>query len=187
MVEEELKLQKDDMIVIYTDGITEAMNGKRELFGEQRFVECIKKYGKLTSKEFIDNLDRELKDFTMGYPQNDDITIVAIKEKKTDTAMLNKVQREIEKLRKKRISAKEIQKKLGVDLKTLKELKKEKREKPVEKLRFLTVEQKKELMQMVIEHPEWGSSNYEKAMQLKFGAAVTKKLINTGAILRSIN
>ncbi|HPD18948.1 MAG TPA: SpoIIE family protein phosphatase, partial [Candidatus Goldiibacteriota bacterium] len=167
MVEEELKLQKDDMIVIYTDGITEAMNGKRELFGEQRFVECIKKYGKLTSKEFIDNLDRELKDFTMGYPQNDDITIVAIKEKKTDTAMLNKVQREIEKLRKKRISAKEIQKKLGVDLKTLKELKKEKREKPVEKLRFLTVEQKKELMQMVIEHPEWGTSNYEKAMQLK--------------------
>ncbi|MBP7791923.1 MAG: SpoIIE family protein phosphatase [Candidatus Goldbacteria bacterium] len=178
MVEEELKLQKDDMIVIYTDGITEAMNGKRELFGEQRFVECIKKYGKLTSKEFIDNLDRELKDFTMGYPQNDDITIVAIKEKKTDTAMLNKVQREIEKLRKKRISAKEIQKKLGVDLKTLKELKKEKREKPVEKLRFLTVEQKKELMQMVIEHPEWGTSNYEKAMQLKFGIAVTRKLIN---------
>ncbi len=179
MVEEELKLQKDDMIVVYTDGITEAMNGKRELFGEKRFVECIKKYGKLTANEFIDNLDREIKEFTQGYPQNDDITIVAIKEKKTDTAMLNKLQREIEKLRKKRMTAKQIQKKLGVDLRALKELKKEKQEKGKEKLRFLTVEQKKELMQLVIEHPEWGLSNYEKAMQLKFGEIVTGKLINS--------
>ncbi|MCX8094100.1 MAG: SpoIIE family protein phosphatase [Candidatus Goldbacteria bacterium] len=178
MVEEELKLQKDDMIVVYTDGITEAMNGKRELFGEKRFVECIKKYGKLTAKEFIDNLDMEIKAFTQGYPQNDDITIVAIKEKRTDTAMLNKMQREIEKLRKKRLSAKEIEKKLGIDLRTLKELKKEREEKGKEKLRFLTVEQKKELTQLVIEHPEWGAANYEKAMQLKYGPIVTKKLIN---------
>lgn len=178
MVEEELKLQKDDMIVIYTDGITEAMNGKRELYGEKRFVECIKKYGTLTANEFIANLDREIKEFTQGYPQNDDITIVAIKEKQTDTAMLNKMQREIEKLRKKRLSAKEIQKQLGVDLRSLKELRKEKEKKRKEKLRFLTVEQKKEIMQLVIEHPDWGSANYEKAMQLKFGELVTAKLIN---------
>lgn len=178
MVEEMLKLQKDDMIVIYTDGITEAMNGKRELFGEKRFVECIKKYGRLTANEFIYNLDREIKEFTQGYPQNDDITIVAIKEKRTDTAMLNKMQREIEKLRKKRLTAKEIQKKLGINLMMLKELKKEQKEKGKEKLRFLTVEQKKELMQLVIEHPEWNSSSYEKAMQLKFGGMVVAKLIN---------
>lgn len=180
MVEEELKLQKGDMIVIYTDGITEAMNGKRELYGEKRFVECIKKYGKFTANEFIYNLDREIKEFTQGYPQNDDITIVAIKEKKTDTAILNKMQREIEKLRKNRLSAKEIQKKLGIDLKLLKEIRKEKKEKEKEKekLKFLTVEQKKEIIQMIIKHPDWRFTNYEKAMQLKFGKSVTAKLIN---------
>mgnify|MGYP000235855357 CR=1 FL=1 len=177
LVEEELKLQKDDMIVVFTDGITEAMNGKKELYGEKRFVECIKKYGKLPPREFIDNLEREIREFTMGYPQSDDITIIAIKEKKTDIAMLNKMHREIEKLRKQRLSAKEIQKKLGVDLMSLKALMKETKEKGKEKLRFLTIEQKKELMAMVIEHPEWGFANYEKAMQLKFGEQVTKKLI----------
>ncbi|HRU40009.1 MAG TPA: SpoIIE family protein phosphatase, partial [Candidatus Goldiibacteriota bacterium] len=80
MVEERLKLQKDDLLCVYTDGIIEAMNGKREIFGEKRFMECIRKYGKLSSAEFIEKLDAEIKEFTQGYPQNDDITIVVIKE-----------------------------------------------------------------------------------------------------------
>src|SRR5262245_43466436 len=69
------------MLVIYTDGITEAMNAEREQFGEGRLLAAIKRYGHGTAQEFADALTREIHDFTGGAPQNDDITLVAIKEK----------------------------------------------------------------------------------------------------------
>jgi hypothetical protein len=179
MVEEKVKLQKDDLICVYTDGIVEAMNGKREIYGEKRFMECIKKNGKLPSTEFIAKLDDEIKEFTQGYPQNDDITIVVIKEERTDTAMINKMSREIEKLKKKRMKTKDIEKKLGINIKQFTTMKKEKKEmgNKKEKIRFMTFEMKKELMKTVIEHPEWNINTYEKAMQLMFGPSITESLI----------
>jgi transposase len=69
------------MIVIYTDGITEAMNPSREQFGEARLLAAIKKYGHLSAQEFAAALDKEIHEFTAGALQNDDITLVAIKEK----------------------------------------------------------------------------------------------------------
>jgi transposase len=78
---EKLTLRQDDMLVIYTDGITEAMNADREQFGEARLLAAIKKHGHGTAQEFADELNREIHEFTGGAPQNDDITLVAIKEK----------------------------------------------------------------------------------------------------------
>jgi serine phosphatase RsbU (regulator of sigma subunit)/anti-sigma regulatory factor (Ser/Thr protein kinase)/transposase len=78
---EKLTLRQDDMLVIYTDGITEAMNGDREQFGEARLLAAIKKHGHGTAQEFADALNQEIHEFTEGAPQNDDITLVAIKEK----------------------------------------------------------------------------------------------------------
>ncbi|UCH84874.1 MAG: anti-sigma factor antagonist, partial [Candidatus Latescibacterota bacterium] len=80
---EKIKLKKDDMLVIYTDGVTEAMNDKREQYGEDRLIETIKKYGNLHPSEFIVKLERDIKGFTGGTAQNDDITVVAVKEKLT--------------------------------------------------------------------------------------------------------
>jgi serine phosphatase RsbU (regulator of sigma subunit)/transposase len=78
---EKLTLRQDDMLVIYTDGITEAMNPEREQFGEARLLMAIKKHGHRTAQEFSDALNQEIHEFTGGAPQNDDITLVAIKEK----------------------------------------------------------------------------------------------------------
>jgi anti-anti-sigma factor len=78
---EKIKLKKDDMLVIYTDGVTEAMNEEREQYGEERLLSLIKKHGRLTPIDFIEKLSNDVKEFTGGYPQNDDITVVAIKEK----------------------------------------------------------------------------------------------------------
>jgi transposase len=78
---EKLTLRKDDMLVIYTDGITEAMNPDRDQFGEGRLLAAIKRYGHLTAQEFADALNLEIQEFTGGAPQNDDITLVAIKER----------------------------------------------------------------------------------------------------------
>jgi len=92
---ERLTLRQDDMIVIYTDGITEAMNPSREQFGEGRLLAAIKRYGHLTAEEFAQSLDREIHDFTSGALQNDDITLVAIKEKVEPEERLEAKRREL--------------------------------------------------------------------------------------------
>jgi serine phosphatase RsbU (regulator of sigma subunit)/anti-sigma regulatory factor (Ser/Thr protein kinase)/transposase len=78
---EKIRLKKDDMLLIYTDGITEAMNEKRELYGEDRLIDAIKRLGGLHPQEFVRELEKDIKDFTGGIPQHDDITVVAVKEK----------------------------------------------------------------------------------------------------------
>lgn len=78
-----IKLAKDDILLVYTDGITEAMNSKRELFGEERLQKALHKYGHLDAAEFVEKLKDSIYSFTEGNPQYDDITLVAIKEKST--------------------------------------------------------------------------------------------------------
>jgi serine phosphatase RsbU (regulator of sigma subunit)/anti-sigma regulatory factor (Ser/Thr protein kinase)/TolA-binding protein len=76
-----IQLAEDDILIIYTDGITEAMNNKRELFSEERLQKAIGEFGHLQAQEFVDNLTDEIHSFTEGFEQNDDITLVTIKEK----------------------------------------------------------------------------------------------------------
>lgn len=92
---EKLTLRQDDMLVIYTDGITEAMNPAREQFGEGRLLAAIKRYGHLTAQEFAEALNQEIHEFTAGALQNDDITLVAIKEKTQVEERLEETRREL--------------------------------------------------------------------------------------------
>lgn len=78
---ERTKLKKDDLLVIYTDGVTEAMNRAREQFGEKRFLEFIKLNAHLNPSEFAPRLDEEINRFTEGSLQSDDLTVVVIREK----------------------------------------------------------------------------------------------------------
>jgi serine phosphatase RsbU (regulator of sigma subunit)/anti-sigma regulatory factor (Ser/Thr protein kinase)/transposase len=92
---ERLTLKQEDMIVIYTDGITEAMNPKREQFGEARLLGAIKRHAHLSAQEFSEALDREIHEFTAGALQNDDITLVAIKEKVQPEERIESKRREL--------------------------------------------------------------------------------------------
>ncbi len=78
-----IQLSEDDILLLYTDGITEAMNSRRAMFGEERLLDAIQKHGHLKADEFINKLKDEIHSFTEGYEQSDDITVVAIKEKST--------------------------------------------------------------------------------------------------------
>lgn len=78
-----IKLTKDDILLLYTDGITEAMNSNRELYGEERLQKALREYGKLSASQFSESLRNDIYSFTEGSPQYDDITLVAIKEKST--------------------------------------------------------------------------------------------------------
>jgi len=75
-----IQLAEDDILLIYTDGITEAMNSKRYLFGEERLLDTIRNYSHLTATPFVEKLTEEIHAFTEGFEQNDDITFLAIKE-----------------------------------------------------------------------------------------------------------
>ena len=57
------------------------MNEQREEFGEERLNEVIRKYAHQDVDDFLVSLDQEIRVFTEGFAQSDDITAVAIKVK----------------------------------------------------------------------------------------------------------
>lgn len=78
-----LSLNEGDILLMYTDGITEAMNRRRQLYGEERFLNVIREYGDQQASDFVEKLHEDLLSFTEGTAQSDDITLVAIKEQST--------------------------------------------------------------------------------------------------------
>jgi len=72
-------IKPGDRIVMFTDGITEAMNEKEEEFGEERLKKLIQKWPNVSSQELMDKIISEVKEFSKGTPQDDDITMVILK------------------------------------------------------------------------------------------------------------
>ena len=77
---QKLSLQKDDLLVISTDGVTEAMNAQREQFGDERLIQSIRDNAHLPAIEVVRKLEASIAHFVGEAEQSDDVTIVAIKE-----------------------------------------------------------------------------------------------------------
>jgi len=77
--EEEAPLESGDVIVFYTDGVTEALNGREEIFGVDRMFQLIRRSTDLSADEILDRINASVKQFAGGAPQSDDITIVVLK------------------------------------------------------------------------------------------------------------
>jgi sigma-B regulation protein RsbU (phosphoserine phosphatase) len=80
--EESLQLQLNDCIVIYSDGLPEAMNQNRELLGDERLCALLQKYRTMSANDMIDRVFSEIKEYAGPYPQSDDMTMVVIKRTK---------------------------------------------------------------------------------------------------------
>jgi sigma-B regulation protein RsbU (phosphoserine phosphatase) len=78
---ETINLQKDDVIVLFTDGISEAMNKEFEEFSDERLEENSVKLSSFSAKEILDGITNEVTHFTKGASQSDDITMVVLKVK----------------------------------------------------------------------------------------------------------
>jgi serine phosphatase RsbU (regulator of sigma subunit) len=76
---QEIMLTKGDLVVLYTDGVTEAVNEFKESFEIERLEEIVKANRHLTANELIRKIEQDLKDFVGRQPQFDDITIMIIK------------------------------------------------------------------------------------------------------------
>ena len=78
--EAKIFLESGDIIFLYTDGVTEAMNSKGELFSENRLKNSLNKMSfNISSKEIIQETLIEIDKFTTNTNQTDDITMLALK------------------------------------------------------------------------------------------------------------
>ena len=74
-----IPLNTGDLIVLYTDGVTEATNEKIEEYGTDRFTDCILKNRNGTAPEIREAVVRDVIAFAGTQPQHDDITIMVLK------------------------------------------------------------------------------------------------------------
>jgi len=74
-----IALEAGDLLVIYTDGVSEAMNPGNEEWGEERMMEAVKLCDALGAAETIDQLMRAADDFASGAQQHDDMTLVVLR------------------------------------------------------------------------------------------------------------
>jgi serine phosphatase RsbU (regulator of sigma subunit) len=82
----ELHLDDGDILIVYSDGVTDAENEREEMFGEERLREIIRHEGPSGSHALEQKLLHELQNFTQGMPQSDDITFVMIERNRRDIA-----------------------------------------------------------------------------------------------------
>jgi serine phosphatase RsbU (regulator of sigma subunit) len=74
-----VQLEKDDILVAYTDGITEAANPSGELWGLDRLESRLRACSQMTPSEIVERILAEVSDFADGEPQRDDVTLVVMK------------------------------------------------------------------------------------------------------------
>jgi sigma-B regulation protein RsbU (phosphoserine phosphatase) len=79
--EARIKMKRGDIALIYTDGITEAMNSDEMMFGEQRLKNVVSKSLHLDLTDLVNSIREELSRFVGNEPQFDDLTLVALKIK----------------------------------------------------------------------------------------------------------
>jgi sigma-B regulation protein RsbU (phosphoserine phosphatase) len=77
--EEEIVLEPGDSLYLYTDGVTEAMNRNKDLFGEERLLSAVNQYKDSPPRELLYAIKRKVDIFTEGAEQADDITMLALK------------------------------------------------------------------------------------------------------------
>jgi phosphoserine phosphatase RsbU/P len=74
-----VKLEKGELLYLYTDGVTEAFDINEEIYGEKRLIEFLQSHSSLSAEEIVKESMNEITLFSAGIPQSDDITLLAIK------------------------------------------------------------------------------------------------------------
>lgn len=74
-----VQLQKNDTLVLFTDGVTDLQDANKLHFGFERFRDNVSHLTKLTPEEMIKRLDKSLMVYKGNVKQTDDITLMAIK------------------------------------------------------------------------------------------------------------
>lgn len=76
---EQVKIEKGETVVLYTDGITDTRNSLNQEFGEDNLIGLLKKNAKKPAAEIISKLNNELGTFSSGVDPFDDMTLIVLK------------------------------------------------------------------------------------------------------------
>ncbi len=74
-----ITLQKGESLLFFTDGITEAMDNREEMYEDDRLESFFIENQCKTAREFVDDLIRDVNEFVGRAPQSDDITVLYLK------------------------------------------------------------------------------------------------------------
>lgn len=77
--EQKIQLDKGDILVLYTDGVTETVDRNDQEFGEARLTALVQANSHLSASELVDLIKNEVIRFSEGQPQFDDITLLVLK------------------------------------------------------------------------------------------------------------
>ena len=77
--EETLQLEHGDTLLLYTDGVTEAIDTESKEYGEERLKNLLRQSAQASCQELIDMVKADVKSFAGDEEQSDDITLLAIK------------------------------------------------------------------------------------------------------------
>lgn len=84
-----VKLNMGDIIFLYTDGVTEAINANKEFYGTKKLEKTLMDYYTVGDNNIVEYVYNSIKDFSKGEPQYDDITMLALTTKKCVELRLN--------------------------------------------------------------------------------------------------
>jgi sigma-B regulation protein RsbU (phosphoserine phosphatase) len=73
-------LERDDCLVLYTDGVTEALDVNGEEFGLDRMVRSLRASASEGAQGVIDRITADVRNFATGRPQHDDITLIVVRK-----------------------------------------------------------------------------------------------------------
>ena len=76
---EEVHLEPGDALFIYTDGLSEAMNGEREEYGLERLEAVVDRTDGLAAAQALELVLEDVRAFCAGAPAHDDLTLIVIR------------------------------------------------------------------------------------------------------------
>ena len=73
-------IEPGDCLLLYTDGVTEALDSAGDEFGVERTIESVRASARNGAQAVVNRVIEDVRDFSGTTPQNDDITLIAIRK-----------------------------------------------------------------------------------------------------------
>lgn len=80
--EQTIAIPDGGLLMLYTDGVTEAWDGKRRQFGEERLTAVLSRHARATAQAVCDHVLRAVEDHRGVVPQSDDVTLLVARSRR---------------------------------------------------------------------------------------------------------
>jgi sigma-B regulation protein RsbU (phosphoserine phosphatase) len=77
--EETVKLDPGDWLIVFSDGVSEALSAGGEEYGEGRIISCVESNKDVEPPKLLEAVFADVRDFAKGAAQNDDITAMVLR------------------------------------------------------------------------------------------------------------